>query len=392
VTASPAEEEGVGATRGPNESLIGIAGSRGDLGTPALVLDLDVMEANIACAARHALTNGYQLRPAAKIHKSIEIAQRQIDAGAVGVCCSTLAECEVMVQAGIPGVMLFTPVVSDPKLVRLAELNACAEGLLVVADSETHVERFAEAARLSGKSLQVLVDVEVGGGRTGLGDPEHAVRLARRVADAPWLEFAGVQGYVGTHQKIVEYEARKARSAALLQPLLRAVEQLEAAGLPPRVVSGGGTGTHDFDSRVGSFSELQLGTYVFMDASYRNVVLRAEEAHPFRPALTVVATVVSDAKPGYVITDVGLKEIDGFLAPDPPVVLRGAPDGATYSIVGDDMGRVEFARSRDRLVPGDVVELMPPRCYQTLCLYSHYHVVRGGDLVDIWPIEARAGW
>ena len=129
-----------------------------------------------------------------------------------------------------------------------------------------------------------------------------------------------------------------------------------------------------------------------MDASYRNVVLRREEPHPFRPALTVATTVVSVAKSEYVITDAGLKEIDGFLGPDAPVLLRGAPDAATYSIVGDDMGRVEFARKGDRLASGAVVEVMTPRCYQTLNLYSHYHVVRGGDLIDIWPIEAKASW
>jgi D-serine deaminase-like pyridoxal phosphate-dependent protein len=356
------------------------------------VLDLDVMEANIAQAARHASAKGYRLRPVAKIHKSVDIARRQIEAGGLGACCSTLAECEVMVDAGIPDVMLFTPVVSDAKLLRLAELNACAEGLLVVVDDVTHVERFSEAARVSGRVMQVLVDIEVGGGRTGLASHEEVVSLARRVDGEPWLDFAGVQGYVGTHQKITDYEARKARSAELLQPLLLAVEQLQRVGLPPRVVSGGGTGTHDFDSTLAPFTELQLGTYIFMDVSYRNVVLRRDEPHPFTSALSVATRVISTAKPNYAISDAGLKEIDGFLGPDAPVVLRGAPAGATYAIVGDDMGRMQFAHYGDRLRLGALVEVMPPRCYQTLCLYPYYHVVRGDDLVDIWPIEARTSW
>jgi D-serine deaminase-like pyridoxal phosphate-dependent protein len=369
-----------------------VPGARGELETPALVLDLDVMETNIARAAQHASEHGYRLRPVAKIHKSVEIARRQIEAGGLGACCSTLAECEVMVDAGISDVMLFTPVVSDAKLTRLAELNARAEGLLVVADDATHVERFSKAARVSGKVMQVLVDIEVGGGRTGVTSPEEVVSLARRLEVEPWLDFAGVQGYVGTHQKITDYEARKARSADLLQPLLRAVEQLEKVGLPPRIVSGGGTGTHDFDSGLAPFSELQLGTYIFMDASYRNVVLRRDEPHPFSSALSVLTTVISNAKPWYSITDAGLKEIDGFLGPDPPVVLRGAPDNATYVIVGDDMGKIQFPENGDRMPLGTLVEVMPPRCYQTLCLYPYYHVVRGDDLVDIWPIEARTSW
>jgi D-serine deaminase-like pyridoxal phosphate-dependent protein len=126
-----------------------------------------------------------------------------------------------------------------------------------------------------------------------------------------------------------------------------------------------------------------------MDASYRNVVLRRDEPHPFSSALSVATTVISNAKPCYAITDAGLKEIDGFLGPDPPAVLRGAPDGATYMIVGDDMGKIQFPENGDRLRLGALVEVMPPRCYQTLCLYPYYHVVRGDDLVDIWPIEAR---
>ena len=379
-------------TKGSNESLIGVPGSRHELTTPALVLDLDVLEANIASAARHALATGYTIRPVAKIHKSVDVARLQNAAGGLGACCSTLAECELMVDSGFMTSMLFTPLVSQPKLARLAELNARAEGLLVVVDGVEQIERFAAAARLSGNVLQVLVDVEVGGGRTGVATPAEVVSLAGRISDTPWLEFAGVQAYVGTHQKLKDYEARKRRSAELLQPLVRAVAQLESVGLPPRVVSGGGTGTHDFDAGLAPFTELQLGTYVFMDSSYREAILRLDEPHPFRPALTVMTTVVSTAKSDAVITDAGLKELDGFLGPDRPVILRGAPEGATYTIVGDDMGRVELIGERDNLALGAIVEVQPPRCYQTLNLYSHYHVVRGDELVDLWPIEARAAW
>jgi 3-hydroxy-D-aspartate aldolase len=379
-------------SRGPNEHLIGVPGSREAIGTPALVLDLGALDANIASLAAHARAHGYAVRPVAKVHKSLEIARRQVAAGGLGVCCATLAECEVMADGGIPGVMLFTSVVTAPKLERLAALNARAEGLLVVADDPGNVAQLAEAGRRSGRPLQVLVDVEVGGRRTGLADSGRIIALARSVADADGLEYAGLQGYVGDHQNMPDYDARRARSHALLQPLAEAVEQLCDAGLAPRIVSGGGTGTHDFDHELGVLSELQPGTYALMDVNYRDAALRRDEPHPFAPALSVRTTVISAAQPGFVITDAGVKELDAIFGIEHPAILRGAPAGATYSLVGDDMGRIEFAAAADALAVGDVVEVMPPHCYQTLVLYSHFHVVEGDRLVDIWPVSARASW
>jgi 3-hydroxy-D-aspartate aldolase len=378
--------------RGPNEPLIGRPGSRFELGTPALVLDLDVLDANIASLAAHARAHGYAVRPVAKVHKSPAIAQRQIAAGGIGVCCAALAECEAMADAGIPGVLLFTSVVTAPKLERLAALNARADGLVVVADDAANVAQLAEAARRSGRPLQVLVDIEVGGRRTGLADEDAALALARLVAEADGLDYAGVQGYVGDHQNTVDYDLRRSRSRELLQPLVRVVERLREAALPPRIVSGGGTGTHDFDHELGVLTELQPGTYALMDVNYRDAVMRRDEPHPFGAALWVRTTVVSAAQPGFVITDAGVKEIDAIFGIDNPVILSGAPAGATYSLVGDDMGRIEFARASDSLAIGAVVEVMPPHCYQTLVLYSHYHVVQDDRLVDIWPIAARVAW
>ena len=379
-------------SRGPNETLIGTPGSRHALGTPALVLDLDAMEANIASMAEHARIHGYDVRPVAKIHKSVEVARRQMAAGGLGPCCATLAESEAMVDGALPGVMLFTSVVTPPKLERLASLNARAKGLIVVADEPSNVAQLAQAARRSGRSLQVLVDIEVGGRRTGIADEQRAIELARLVAEADGLDYAGVQGYAGHHQSTVDYDVRRTRSFELLQPLVRVVERLHEAGLPPRIVSGGGTGTHDFDHESGVLTEVQAGSYVFMDMNYQDVVMRRDDPHPFRPALSVRGTVVSAAQDGFVITDAGMKEVDALRGADHAAILQGAPEGATYSLVGDDMGRIEFARPEDRLAVGDVVELMPPHCYQTVVMYSHYHVVRGDELVDIWPVDARANW
>ena len=379
-------------SRGPNAALIGVPGSRHALDTPALVLDIDVMQANIESMAAHARAHDYQLRPVAKIHKSVDVARLQVAAGANGVTCATLAECEAMTDGGVPGCLLFTSVVSAQKLARLAALNARAEDLIVVADNPGNLLQLAEAGRASGRPLQVLVDIEVGGRRTGIAGDERILEFAKRVAGTDGLLYAGVQAYVGDYQNTVDYDARRARSRELLAPLVPLVERLKDEGLAPRIVSGGGTGTHDFDHELGVLTEFQVGSYVFMDVNYRDVVLRADDPHPFGFALSVRTTVVSAEQPGFVITDAGMKELDAMLGLKYPAILSGAPDGAGYSLAGDDMGRIEFADVNDGLGVGEVVDVLPAHCYGTLNMYSHYHVVRGDELIDIWPISGRDNW
>jgi 3-hydroxy-D-aspartate aldolase len=378
--------------QGPNASLIGRPGSRMALGTPALVLDLDRLEANIRSMATHAESHGYQLRPVAKIHKSVEIARRQVDAGAVGMGCATLSEAEAMAAGGIPGVMLFTSVVSEPKLQRLAALNARADDFVVVTDDFDNVAQLGKVTHPTGHTLQVMVDFELGGGRTGLADEDSAVALARRIGETEGLEFAGIQAYNGLRLSEPDYDSRRKVVLERDRRVAELVARFDAEGLHPRIVSGGGTGSHDIDSEVGVFTEIQVGSYVFMDVHYMDAVMRRNEAHPFEPALTVRGTVVSAAQPGFVITDVGLKEVDGAFGPISPAILNGAPAGARYSLVGDDMGRIDFANAHESLPVGATFELLAPHCYQTVNLYSVYHCVSGDKLVDIWPVDALKNW
>ncbi len=379
--------------RGPNEHLIGAPGSRHQLGTPSLVIDADIMDANIASMARHAAAHDYEVRPVGKIHKSIEITRRQVDAGGRGPCCATLAEAEVFVDAGFRDVMLFTSVVTAPKLERLAKLNARAEDFIVCADHAGNVVQLGEAARRSGRPLKVLVDLETGSYRTGLVGEEAAVALAHLIVDTEGLEYAGVQGYTGDHMNTLSFEARRKRGLEVVEPVARAVERLRAEGLEPEIISGGGTGTHDIDHEIGVFTEIQAGTYVLMDTNYYNVEMRRDEAHPFGPALFVRTTIISSGQAEFAITDAGIKEVDVIFGINNPVILRGAPPGAVYEVAGDDMGRIRFAEpGKDRLEVGEVVEILPPHCYQTTVLYRYFHVVSGDTLVDIWPVDAYDNW
>ena len=216
---------------GPNESLIGQQGSRTALSTPALVLDLDRLERNIAYLADYLGEAGHGVRPVAKIHKSVEIAKRQIEAGALGQCCATLAEAEVMVDAGIPGVLLFSQVVTEPKIERLAQLNARADGLLVAVDDAAVVDRLAAAAQAAGKPLRMLVDFEVGGRRTGLVSVEDAVALARHIAETEGAVYAGIQGYNGSFQREHDFR-RPPCGAGALHPAARHAVRESRRGRP----------------------------------------------------------------------------------------------------------------------------------------------------------------
>lgn len=382
---------GIDLLRGPNAGLIGVPGSRARLETPALVLDLDALEYNIAELAGHAARHNYKLRPVAKIHKSIEIARRQIKAGALGQCCATLAEAEILVGAGVPGVFLFTSVVTPGKIERLVRVASQANDFLLAVDDAANATAIGDAAHKAGAKVRVLVDLEVGARRTGVADGAATLALAKHVARHKGLVYCGIQGYDGSLQATRSYDERASLQAKRAELVRSVVDQLKRAGLPPEIVSGGGTGSHDIDAAQKVFTEVQAGTYIFMDVNYADTEMRKVVAQPFRPALFVRTSVISAAQPGFVITDAGLKEF-AREGKGGPRVHSGGPTDSRYFIVGDDMGRIEFAKPSDSLKVGQAIECLTPHCYATLNLYSIYHVVRGDTLVDIWPIDARATW
>ena len=371
---------------GSNRHLIGEADGRAKLNTPALLLDLDALDRNIERMAAHCRRTGQALRPHAKTHKSIEVARRQIAAGAVGQCCATLGEAEVLAGAGIPGVLVTSPVVGPGRTARLVALNEAAEGLMAVADDPSAVAVLAEAA--TGKPLSLLVDIDVGTRRTGVPSAQTAVALARQIDEAPGLVFAGIQGYAGHLQHVYDYGERAEAVAAVSERLAHVSSVLADAGLAPPLVTGGGTGTHDLDYRHGVLGELQAGSFAVMDVDYGKVALTEDGSGPFEPALFVMATVVSAASDDFAIIDAGLKA----LATDGPMPLfaRGAPEGAIFSFAGDEHGRIHYAEGNgERLKVGDIVELHPPHCDPTVNLYDVYHAMRGEMLEAIWPVDAR---
>jgi D-serine deaminase-like pyridoxal phosphate-dependent protein len=372
---------------GPNAPLIDERESRARLITPALVLDLDAMDRNIARMAAYATDHGVSLRPHAKTHKSVQIARRQLDAGALGICCATLGEAEAMAVGGITGLLITSPIVTPAKIQRLVALRQSHDSLMIVVDNMENLRTLEAAADASAFTLDVVVDVDVGLHRTGARDPADAVALAEAAEASGSLRFAGLQGYAGHAQHIEKFAARRKTSHADLAPLKATRDQLAERGIAAPIVSGAGTGTHDIDTEIGLLSELQVGSYVVMDVEYLDVHTRDGADWPFEPALFVRSTVVSANHDGSATMDAGLKcfATDGPL----PRFHVGVPIGAHYESFGDEHGRIVFAEANERLGLGAALECIVPHCDPTVNLYDHYHCVRGETLVDIWPIEAR---
>lgn len=366
-----------------NAHLVGRQGSRRDLATPALVVDLDALEHNIAAMAAFARQAGLDLRPHAKTHKSVEIARRQIAAGAVGVCCAKLGEAEALAQGGIENILITSPVVGTMGVERLTALAARSPGLMAAVDNPDAVAALAA----SGAALTLLVDIDPGIHRTGVADGEAAVALARQIDEAANLAFAGVQFYCGMQQHIEAFGDRRQAIEERTAYLSEIIAALAAAGLTPGIVTGGGTGTHMIDAALGVLNELQVGSYVFMDRQYNDCDLAGDGATRFETALMVDARVISASHPFMATVDAGFKAF-ATEAGAPPI-LAGAAAGAAYHFMGDEHGCVVPPGGLAPPKLGEVVTFAAPHCDPTVNLYDFYHAVRGDTLAAVWPIEAR---
>jgi D-serine deaminase-like pyridoxal phosphate-dependent protein len=367
-----------------HRALIGQQGSRRALNTPALTLDRDALDRNIAQMAAFARSKGVALRPHAKTHKSADIARRQIAAGAVGVCCAKLGEAEALAGA-TPSILITSPVVAAPAIERLIALNDRIADLKVVVDHPANAAALAAAARR--KALKVLVDIDPGIHRTGVANPEAALALARAIGAAPQLRYEGVQFYCGAQQHIASFEERRAAIEERTAYLKSTIAALTQAGLAPLIVTGSGTGTHRIDAEFAAFTEWQVGSYVFMDRQYEECDLSGDGAPLYEPALFIESGVVSANTPGMATLDAGFKALstDGGA----PRAISGAPEGARFIFMGDEHGAIFDPARTHQWRLDDRVILTAPHCDPTVNLYDAYHVVSGDTLIDIWPVTAR---
>lgn len=354
-----------------------------DVETPALVVDLDAFERNLDLMANAARGAGIALRPHAKAHKCPDIAALQIERGAVGVCCQKVDEAQAFVDAGIRDVLVTNEIVGTAKLARLAALARQAT-LGVLVDDAVNVRHLGAAARAAGSTLDVLVEIDVGMQRCGVAAGAPAAALAAAVARTPALKFRGLHAYHGAAQHLRMPAERRAAIAHATRLARETKAGIEAAGIECPVVTGAGTGTWQSERDSGVYTELQPGSYVFMDADYHRNALAPDEHH-FEQSLYVVATVMSAPVRERAVVDAGLKAF-AFDSGLPQVF--GTP-GLDYVKASDEHGVLRIAADRAPPLPGDRIWLIPGHCDPTVNLYDWIVGVRGSRVECLWPVTAR---
>ena len=355
-----------------------------DVATPALLIDLDAFERNVATLRDFVAQNGIRLRAHAKTHKCADIARYQIEnGGACGICCQKVSEAEALANAGIRDILITNQVVDQAKIHRLAMLAGKCRAIVCVDDA-CNVRNLSEVAQSLGVTIECLVEIDVGAGRCGVAPGGPACELATSIAKAPGLKFSGLQAYNGSAQHLSEASERKARIDDAAAMVRDTIEQLKAAGFDCDIVGGAGTGTYPFESASGVYNELQCGSYIFMDVDYQTVKAAAGEGPAaFENALFVLTSVMSQTKPGLAICDAGLKahSVDSGL---PTVFER--PD-LTYQKCSDEHGVI--ADPGGTLALNDRLRLVPGHCDPTCNLYDWFVGVRGDIVACVWPVTAR---
>ena len=358
-----------------------------DIQTPCLVIDLDAFERNVGKMRDFCEKSGIGLRAHGKMHKSADVARHQIEhGGAIGICCQKVSEAEAFARAGI-GDILITNQVRDPqKIQRLARMPKLGSRIICCIDDLTNVEELSQAAVKNGTSIECLVELDCGAGRCGVDSADAAVAIAQAIDAAPALIFSGIQAYNGDAQHLRTYDERKTAYEAVQVFVVEVVDALKRQGLSCGIISGAGTGSFEFEGASGIFTELQCGSYAFMDAAYGRI--EDKDGKPFSSgefdhALFIFTSVMSHTKPDRAICDAGLKvqSVDSGL----PVVF-GQPD-LEYIRCSDEHGIIADPQGRLRI--NDKLRLVPGHCDPTCNIHDWYVCVRNGTVEALWPVTAR---
>ncbi|MDQ6665522.1 MAG: alanine racemase [Acidobacteriota bacterium] len=356
------------------------------LPTPCMVVALDLFEQNLATMANQAKASGINVRPHVKIHKSVDVARRQVAKGAIGITCATIAEAELMSGGGIKNVLWTKQPASVNNISRAIALSKKDPTFMFVADDPTVVEWVEQAAAANNARPRIATSVFAGLTRQGIAGGQPALDLSQKIAASKRLKFEGFMAYSGNAAHTHGWEARRKKSADDLVPVRETVEMANKAGLPVNIVSGGSTGTYNIDKDNG-LTELEAGSYVFMDTAYFAIGGKTDEHvySDFKGALTVLTTVDSKRHKDQATVDYGNK---AMLRPTDKVKgmpwIEVEPQGAEYGILKWKDG------DRDLKI-GERVELYCTNLDTSTNCYDRYYVARGEQIVDVWPIMGRGG-
>jgi D-serine deaminase-like pyridoxal phosphate-dependent protein len=357
-----------------------------DLPTPALVLDMDAFEHNVQKMAAHCKAARRSLRPHGKTHKCPEIAKALLRAGATGACAAKLSEAEVFAANGVSGLLVTTAVVGKHKIERAIALASRRNDTMYCVDNAQNIHDLNDAAAAAKIKLNLAIDLFVGG-RTGVTCGDPAVALARQIDTLPNVNLAGLQAYAGQASHTSGFEKRRQTSMDAMSPAVETRRAIEKAGLACPLLTGGSTGTYNIDSEIDGITELQPGSFVFMDIDYNRIGGRSGAVYDdFRNSLTVLTTVVSKPTDKQAVVDGGLK---AFSTDKPFTPAARGIEGLTFAWGGDEHGRLDVSKASRDLNVGDRLEFIIPHCDPSVNLYDRMFCVRSGKVENVWRIAAR---
>ncbi len=361
-----------------------------DIDTPALIVDLDVLARNHERLLASLEGLSVQLRPHAKSHKCPEIARWQMAHGAVGICCQKVSEATAFVDAGIADILVSNQVVGEKKIRELCGLAKRAR-LAVCVDDLQNVNDLSAAATAAGVTLEVMVEIDVGAHRCGVAPGQQALLLVKTIAESPGLTFRGLQAYQGAAQHMRTQAERESAVGWAIELARMTRDLIVDSGIPCPVVAGGGTGSYLIEAGSGVYTELQVGSYIFMDADYGRNDWHANQMPRFEQSLFVLTTVMSQAVPGQVVVDAGLKasSVDSGM----PVVadlpgLRVVRASDEHGVIQSDPTSTQFS-SLDAVRLGQKLRLIPGHCDPTVNLYDTLIAIKNSRVDAIFPISAR---
>jgi 3-hydroxy-D-aspartate aldolase len=368
------------------EGRLEVGVSKWELDTPALCVDLDRMEANIAKMQAIVKRNGIATRPHAKTHKCAAIAKLQLQAGAIGICTAKVSEAEALLDAGIDRICMTTSNPSKNKIRRAMRLRQRSSQFIQAVDEEQNARDLSDAAEEAGVVADVVIDIAVGT-RTGIPAGEGAVALAKLVDSLPGLKLRGLLAYDGGAQHVNGFAARKERALKAMEDAARTFAAMKAAGLNTEIFSGGGTGTYSVQHLTPGFTDVQVGSYIFMDMQY--LAIGSEDGSPvyndFAPSLTVMTTVMNNRFPGRLTADAGAKALT---LNTPRAGVIGEP-GMDYNAGSDEFGSITVKEASKNYRIGDRLELIVPHCDPVVNLYDQIYAIRKERVEAVWPITAR---
>jgi D-serine deaminase-like pyridoxal phosphate-dependent protein len=361
--------------------------SKWDLDTPALCVDLDAMEKNIAIMQAAMTRFGLKSRPHAKTHKTAAIAKRQFATGSIGICCAKLSEAEALAAKGIDRILMTTANPSVSKIRRAMALRKAQPSFIQAVDEEKNARDLDAAAKAAGLRADVVIDVAVGT-RSGIPAGDAALALAQLVDKLPNLRLRGMLSYDGGVQHAIGFAARKERALTAIEPNVKTFEAMKRSGLNTEIFSGGGTGTYNIMQLVPGITDVQVGSYLFNDMQY--LAIGSENGDPvfrdFAPSLTVVATVMNNRFPGRLTTDAGAKALTLNV---PRAGVIGEP-GMDYNAGSDEFGTITFTSPPAKnYAIGDKLEVIVPHCDPVVNEYDQMYGIRGDKVEVVWTIDAR---